>query len=234
MRLYNDKCEVVLDQLISDGVTVDAVIMDPPYKLDTHGGGNRKQWKNIHNNFISDLSAGFDYESIFAKLLRVCPTNNILTFCSNKQLSKIMTFFEDKDLSTTCLAWWKENYCPFGNGKHLSDVEFIVFVRGKGAHWNNDLPAKLKSKIIRAPWRIPKKVHPTQKSVEVMEHLVKLHTLPGDTVLDPYMGSGSTGIACQNLGRKFIGIELNEQYYEIGVQRLKENQERLDMLNTSC
>ena len=79
-----------------------------------------------------------------------------------------------------------------------------------------------------------KKVHPTQKSVEVMEHLVKLHTLPGDTVLDPYMGSGSTGIACQNLGRRFIGIELDEHYYNIGVQRMKENKERLDMLNTSC
>lgn len=71
-------------------------------------------------------------------------------------------------------------------------------------------------------------VHPTQKPISLMEYLVKTYTNENDVVLDFTAGSFTTGVACQNLGRKFIGIELDEQYYEIGVQRMKENQERLE------
>ena len=78
------------------------------------------------------------------------------------------------------------------------------------------------------------KLHPTQKPLALMEYLVKTYTNENDVVLDFTAGSFTTGVACQNTNRKFIGIELDEQYYEIGVERMKENQERLDMLNISC
>ena len=67
------------------------------------------------------------------------------------------------------------------------------------------------------------KLHPTQKPVELLEYLIKTYTNEGDIVLDCCMGSGSTGVACQNTGRDFIGIELNEEYFEIAEERLKEN-----------
>jgi site-specific DNA-methyltransferase (adenine-specific) len=66
-------------------------------------------------------------------------------------------------------------------------------------------------------------VHPTQKPVKLLEYLIKTYTNPNDTVLDFTMGSGSTGIACQNLNRDFIGIELDKDYYDIAVERIKEN-----------
>ena len=75
------------------------------------------------------------------------------------------------------------------------------------------------------------KLHPTQKPLALMEYLVKTYTNESDVVLDFTAGSFTTGVACQNLGRKFIGIELDEQYYEICVERMKENQERLDGLH---
>ena len=75
------------------------------------------------------------------------------------------------------------------------------------------------------------KLHPTQKPLALMEYLVKTYTNESDVVLDFTAGSFTTGVACQNLGRKFIGIELDEHYYNIGVQRMKENQERLDGLH---
>ena len=75
------------------------------------------------------------------------------------------------------------------------------------------------------------KLHPTQKPLALMEYLVKTYTNESDVVLDFTAGSFTTGVACQNLGRKFIGIELDEHYYEIGVRRMKENQERLDSLH---
>ena len=66
------------------------------------------------------------------------------------------------------------------------------------------------------------KIHPTQKPVALLEYLIKTYTLEGETVLDFTMGSGSTGVACANLNRKFIGIEKDEKYFEIAKQRIKE------------
>ena len=67
------------------------------------------------------------------------------------------------------------------------------------------------------------KLHPTQKPVALLEYLIKTYTLEGETVLDFTMGSGSTGVAAKNLNRKFIGIEKEERYFDMGVRRLNEN-----------
>lgn len=69
-------------------------------------------------------------------------------------------------------------------------------------------------------WRRQDQIHPTQKPVELMKYLIKTYTDAGDTVLDFTMGSGTTGIACKNLNRKFIGIELDENYFNIAEQRI--------------
>ena len=64
------------------------------------------------------------------------------------------------------------------------------------------------------------KIHPTQKPVALLEYLIKTYTQEGETVLDFTMGSGSTGVACVNTGRSFIGIEMDENYFNIGVNRI--------------
>jgi len=69
-----------------------------------------------------------------------------------------------------------------------------------------------------------KKIHPTQKPVALIEYLIKTYTNEGDTVLDNCMGSGTTGVACKNLGRDFIGIELDKEYFEIAKQRIEGTQ----------
>lgn len=70
------------------------------------------------------------------------------------------------------------------------------------------------------PWSAERNGHPTQKPVQLMERCVTLWSNEGDTVLDFTMGSGTTGLACKNLGRDFIGIELNKEYFEIAQQRI--------------
>lgn len=67
-----------------------------------------------------------------------------------------------------------------------------------------------------------KQVHPTQKPVPLLEYLIRTYTNPGETVLDPTMGSGSTGVACANTGRSFIGMELDAGYFEIARKRIQE------------
>jgi site-specific DNA-methyltransferase (adenine-specific) len=73
--------------------------------------------------------------------------------------------------------------------------------------------------------KVPKPVHPTQKPVALLEYLIKTYTSEGDTVLDNCRGSGSTGVACVNTGRDFIGIELDPKYFEIGSYRVRSAQE---------
>jgi site-specific DNA-methyltransferase (adenine-specific) len=72
-------------------------------------------------------------------------------------------------------------------------------------------------------WRRQDQVHPTQKSVNLLEYLIKTYTNENNLVLDNCMGSGSTGVACVNTNRKFIGIEMNEKYFEIACSRIKES-----------
>ena len=64
--------------------------------------------------------------------------------------------------------------------------------------------------------------HPTQKPVALLEYLIKTYSNEGETILDNCMGSGSTGIACINTGRKFIGMEIDDRYFEVAEQRIKE------------
>ena len=81
-------------------------------------------------------------------------------------------------------------------------------------------------KPVRAPLGQDK--HPTEKPVDLMEFLTKLYTREGDTVLDPFMGSGSGGVAAVNLGRNFIGVEQDEKYFGWAVDRIKEASENKD------
>ena len=72
-----------------------------------------------------------------------------------------------------------------------------------------------------------KRLHPTQKPVDLLEYLVKTYTNPGETVLDNCMGAGSTGVACLNTGREFVGIELDPEYYQITKERIEQHVENI-------
>ena len=228
--LINGDCLEVMKGIEDD--SIDLVCTDPPYELDNHGGGNtelaqRDLVKNLNIDFISK---GFDINVVFGEFLRVCKIPNILIFCSNKQISKTMYYFEQRKLSVTLLVWNKTNPSPLCNGKHLSDVEFIVYVRGKGATFNNDVPFEYKKKVYTSSIVSNKKrLHPTQKSVNHIKQYIELHTIKNDIVFDTFMGSGSTCIACMNTNRKFIGIELNEKYYDISVNRINNIKNEQDL-----
>ena len=76
-----------------------------------------------------------------------------------------------------------------------------------------------------------KSLHPTQKPVELLEYLIKTYTNEGETVLDNTMGSGSTGVACVNLNRNFIGIELDEEYFEIAKERIERHMRQISIFD---
>jgi site-specific DNA-methyltransferase (adenine-specific) len=206
---------------IPDG-SVDMVLTDPPYELDTHGGtANKNLKRDLHDNHIKHISNGFNMDGVFAEMIRVCKTPNLLIFCSNKQISKTMGYFEKLKLSTTLLIWQKTNPIPFANGKYQEECEFIIYVRGKNAPFNPNIDISGKKKIITCKTVKSKgRLHPTQKPVDVLNPLIELHSLPEQIILDPFMGSGTTGVACKNLNRNFIGFELDPDYFKAALGRI--------------
>ena len=118
------------------------------------------------------------------------------------------------------IVWWKRGG-GLGDLRHslLTDYEFaIVCHKGK---------ARIRGKRIGSVWECPKlnpnkMVHPTQKPEQLIERLIEKWSDDGDCVFDPFMGSGTTGVACVNTGRRFIGIELDKTYFEIAEQRIKD------------
>ena len=223
--LFNNDCIKIMQEMVDKGLKVDAIISDPPYELENHGGTKSAMAKRAAKvrDEIDFIAKGFDYDKCFDLMLKLCKTPNILLFCSNKQISKIMSYFEEKKLSVQLLVWNKTNPSPLCNGKYIQDIEFIVFIRGKNAPFNNAAPTSIKYRVKKYPFVSPKqRVHPTQKPLKLTEELVELHSFEGQTILDPFMGSGSTGDACKELNRNFIGIELSKEYFDKATERLSQ------------
>lgn len=227
-KLYNGDCLEVMDKMIDEGIKVDLILTDPPYELDNHGKGKNdfKDRKLVKENHIKDISEGFDYEETFSRMLKLQDKVNMLIFCSNEQISKIMNYFENnkekKKLSVTLLVWKKSNPIPLCWGKYISDAEFIIYVRGKGATFNNKADISKKYKVKKYPViNAKKRLHPAQKPVELLMDLIELHSLENQTVLDCFMGSGSTGEGCLRLNRKFIGIDNDKENFNVTKERLE-------------
>lgn len=130
----------------------------------------------------------------------------------------LVGLFKGYGMTTRVGAWEKTNPSPMnGTRLWLSGLEFCVFARKANATFNEHCK--------KALWQSPSgrsKIHPTEKPVGLMERLILASSNQGDTVLDVCMGSGTTGVACANTGRNFIGIEREKEYYHIARKRIAE------------
>lgn len=204
------------------------ILTDPPYEVDSHGGKSTQKGLGTRANNLRDnirfVSDGFDYDSVFNEWIRICKKVNFYIFCSNRQISKIMSFFENLGYSTTLLVWHKTNAIPLANLTYHSDLEFIVCVRDKGSYFNNDATLKQKSKLYEMPFPMGDRLHPTQKPVDLIGQLLNMKSNENDLVLDCFSGSGTTAIACHRLKRRFICIERDYDYWLASCKRLEEEQ----------
>ena len=216
VQLWQGDClEVMKD--IPDG-SVDMVLCDLPY-----GEVNRKSagLRNLDKSIADECS--IDFEKLISEYKRVLRNGTVYLFCGTKQISVLTETLQKNGFSTRLGLWEKSNPSPMNGDKvWLSGAEFCVIARQPKATFNRHCEKPI--------WKYPcgrNKHHPTQKPVELMEYLIESSTMAGDTVLDNCMGSGSTGVACVNTNRKFIGIELDEHYFEIAEKRIAEAKERV-------
>ena len=206
--------------------SIDLIVTDPPYDIkNTKPGGKSKLAKSMEgmNNEIKKqgLTTGFDI-LILDELVRVCKNINIYLFCNKAQLPMYMDYFvTGLGCSFDLIKWVKTNAIPTYNNKYLSDTEYCFYAR-KSA-WCNPENYKDASTLHHAPMNVKDKRkynHPTIKPLPLVEKLIRNSSKPGSIILDPFMGSGTTGVACLNNDRKFIGIEKDFTYYGIACGRL--------------
>lgn len=127
------------------------------------------------------------------------------------------------------LIWQKNNATP--NKYYLNSYEMILMLRKGKAKNINHMGTK---NVLQINNIIGNKKHPTEKPVELMEILIDNSTNTGDAVIDPFMGAGSTGVACKNLNRDFIGIEIDEKYFKIAEERINGEKPKQEVLDLSC
>ena len=227
IKLYNDDCFNILPNIQSN--SIDAIICDPPYNI------NYDTWDNNFNmNKICELC--FD-------LLK--ENGNLILFQGWSNVGETKNIFDKYFILQDWIIY--DRIKGRGGKKHLvSTREDILWYSKSKEYTFNKIPSTIKKKTgglglkngceYRAlsnvwtdispivPWSKERVNHPTQKPIQLMERCVKLWSNENDKVLDFCMGSGSTGVACVNTNRNFIGIELDKNYFNIAEERINNAQ----------
>lgn len=207
-KLYNDDSYEIINK-----IKADCLITDPPYEMVSKGGGIGAKRQYLKDIGTSEIERGFDI-SIFDNFDR------IVTFCSKSQIRNIIEYFENRKFAWNLLTWNKSNPPPLTNNNYLPDIEYVLHGFSSGGIYGR---YKEKSKFILTKNGSNKSIdHPTTKPIEVMKKFILSSTQKGDIILDPFMGSGSTGVAALQTGRKFIGIEKEKKYFDISKRRIEE------------
>ena len=213
--------------------SIDLIVIDPPYQID---GKSKTQEKidSIKNDITkgiyklnqelidNNITQGIR-EEIFDEFMRIMKIPNIYIWCNRKQIPMYLNYFVNKQkLNFELLFWNKPNVMPLYNHQYLNDVEYCLYF--KGANVCDPKSYEDARTVFRSPTNINDKNayhHPTCKPLRIIETLIRNSSKENDLVLDCFLGSGTTAIACKNLNRNYIGIEINPKWYKIAKNRLE-------------
>lgn len=218
---------------LADG-SVDLLLTDPPYNLAGYSTGNiSMSWRKDFNNDVAEWDLhDFDPAEWLDDLVRVLsPTGNLFAFTSYNLLGRWHAAFDPVFDTFQIVVWHKTNPAPkLRRAGFLNSCELIVCCWNAGHTWNFTKQAEMHN-FVEAPVcagheRVRDPVHPTQKPLRVLRRFVQLASNPGDLVVDPFMGVGSTGVAAVEAGRRFIGAEIDARYVAAAEARLSEVQLR--------
>lgn len=215
-------------ELIKDVPTdsVQCCYVDVPYLYQMGGGGSSAVAKRIRASADrlaeAKIDKGFDY-SIFNEFARVMPKINLFVWCSKMQIPDILNWWLNysKDIFYEILVWCKTNPTPATNNTWLPDIEYCLYFRESGIRLNDGYDHKHKFYV--SGLNVADKndyLHPTCKPIEFVQKHIEHVTQPGDVVLDCFLGSGTTALAAKRANRKYIGFEINPEFFKIAKDRL--------------
>ncbi len=203
--------------------SVDLIVTDPPYNFEAFGGGFydlKQKSARTYLKTLSDLKCNDFNPAIFLKEAnRVLKQFNAVIFCNKFLIDVYIKYARDNSYLFDLHTLVKSNPIPAKNNHFLHDTEYIVVIKEKGSYFNNKLEVNNYKKFFITKVQIDT-LHPAQKPLRLIEKYVKVLSERGGVVLDAFMGSGTTGVACKHLGRSFIGYELDEKYYYMAKNRI--------------
>lgn len=241
--LYSGDCLEVMSRLPDE--SIDFIFTDPPYGINFNNNDFVSRWEIILNKpgspdkpsprpIMNDSPEDADRllaaaVKEFARILK--PGACCCCCCAggggrNLRFAAFATLL-DKELDVIQMVVWDKG--PYGIGwRYRRSYELVFVAKKPGAPMKWYDTSNRVENIIRPGFRGIKKIipssdeHPTAKPVGLPAYFMQLHTQSGDTVLDPFMGGGSTGVAAVTLGRNFIGIELDEHWFRYSERRIAE------------
>ena len=221
-KIYNEDCIEGMEKIEKE--SVDALITDPPYNIARD------------NNFKSMGRAGIDFGEwdkdfdltswISVAVDKVKKGGNVIIFTDWKSITPIIEELEKNKCDIKdMIRIEKSNPMPRNRDRRfITDYEIAIWAVKKGGKWTFNRQSETYERPLIKTRVTPKSektegAHPTQKSLEAMEWIIERLTNENDIVLDPFIGSGTTGVACNNLNRYFTGFELDEEYFNIAKRR---------------
>lgn len=221
IELYKRDCLDILPTLINNGQKVDLILIDPPYLINYKTGHRKNKKHDFCKPILNDNNPEVLKKSF--KLLYELLNDNCAFYCfcnaDNIDFFKqeINKYFKIKNI----LIWMKNNWTAGDlKGAYAKQTEFIIY-SVKGRHILNGRRDSDILKYNRVTGKLQQ--HQNQKPVDLLKFLIEKSSKPHDTILDCFMGSGSTGVACTQTNRNFIGIELDENYYNIAEKRIQKH-----------
>ena len=223
-KIYNEDCLIGFKDV--DSNSIDLIVTDPPYKITARGNGGNSggmfQKKEVNNGKVfktNDLEIE-DWLPEFYRVLK--PDSHCYIMTNNKNITHYLNIIDNSDFHfIKNLIWVKDN--KIMGQAYMSQFEYIIMLR-KGSH------KRINNCGVSDVFNIPNKkikdengktIHDTEKPIELMQTLIENSTNPNDIVLDPFVGIGSTAIACINTSRNYIGFELDKHYCDIANARIQ-------------
>lgn len=238
MVIYQWDCLEIIGggEQIQDN-TIDLLITDPPYEFisKTPRGWwfmskeNKKHLEDIDNSFWMSYNPKQFLELVKSKM----KVFNAYIFTNKNLLLDYISFAEQNWYKRDILLRLKNNPVPINNWHYLIDKEYCIYIKEKWATFNSDLwyhnyfTYETHSIGRKEKYDIDWKMlsHPTQKPLDMIERIIKISSNEWDTILDPYLWSWTTAVACKKLNRDFIGCEINSDYIKIAEKRLQDIQQ---------
>jgi DNA modification methylase len=209
--------------------SIDLILTDPPYNLSNYSTGNLKfTWRSEINNDLAKWDKNIfrpqDVKDEFLRILK--PTGNLFAFTSYNLLGEWHKTFDPVFKTFQFMVWHKTNPVPkIRKAGFLNSCELIVCCWNEGHTWNfgkqSEMHNFFESPICMGKERLKDPKHPTQKPIKILKRIIEIASNPGDLILDPFMGVGSTGVASLEMNRSFLGVEIDKPYFKASEKRIK-------------
>ncbi len=219
-RIYNVDCYEAIKQLPDN--SIDLIISDPPYEIEVaHSSGIFGIDKKLSYQQIADISNGYDYK-ILDDFVRVLKRINLYVWCSKRQIPTLLDYFvTQRKCRYNIITWHKSNVIPATNNCYMPDTEYCLFFRERGAKLYGT-PTTKRTYYVTPTNKADKQRfgHPTIKPLEKIQNFLLNSSGGGGIILDPFAGSGTTGVAAKNNDRQYILFEKDETRYLQAENRL--------------